>query len=79
MNHADTGRGATATADMKARIAAIRAETWRMDDLIDRLWERNQRAVALGEGYSYEFADPTPPPAVKGLSRASDPGEYEGT
>lgn len=56
----DAGRGAQATADMKARIAAIRAETWLMTELIDRLWERNRRAVVEGEGYSYEYAAPGP-------------------
>lgn len=52
------GRGPQATADMKARIAAIQKETWRMDVLIDRLWERNRQAVVEGQGFQYEYAAP---------------------
>jgi hypothetical protein len=46
------GRGLVATADMKARIAALRKQGV---DVIDALWERNRLAV-LGEGYTYDFA-----------------------
>lgn len=60
MEHTDSGRGPLATADMKARIAAIRKETWRMDELIDRLWERNRRAVVEGRGYEYGYAAARP-------------------
>ncbi len=47
------GRGPTATADMKARIAALRADG---ADVVEVLWDRNRRAV-LGEGFRYEFAE----------------------
>jgi hypothetical protein len=46
------GRGRLATADMKARIAALREQGV---DVIDALWERNRLAV-LGEGYTYDLA-----------------------
>lgn len=54
MNHPphSLGRGPQATADMKARIEALRANG---ADVIDALWERNRQAV-LGEGFRYEFA-----------------------
>jgi hypothetical protein len=48
----DVGRGSTATADMKARIEALKGSG---ADVLDALWERNRRAVS-GEGYHYEFA-----------------------
>lgn len=47
------GRGAKATADMKARIAALKAQG---ADVIDTLWERN-RIAHLSEGFSYEYAE----------------------
>lgn len=47
------GRGRLATADMKARIAALRAQG---ADVVDALWERNYRAI-LGEGFRYECAE----------------------
>jgi siroheme synthase (precorrin-2 oxidase/ferrochelatase) len=50
------GRGPVATADMKARIAALLKERWDMDFVINQLWERHVDAV-LGDGYSYEFTD----------------------
>lgn len=52
-NAYDVGRGSTATADMKARIAALKRDG---ADVLDALWERNRRAVA-GEGFDYEFAE----------------------
>lgn len=55
-NTYDVGRGRIATADMKARIAALKGSG---ADVLDALWERNRRAV-LGEGFSYEFADERP-------------------
>lgn len=56
MNHPPNslGRGPEATADMKARIKALRAEG---ADVLDTLWERNRQAV-LGEGFRYDFAEP---------------------
>lgn len=58
MHEHNLGRGHVATADMKARIAALRAQG---ADVIDALWERNRQAV-LGEGYNYEFAGETAEP-----------------
>lgn len=52
------GRGEVAVSDMKARIAALRAQG---ADIVDVLWERSRRAE-LGEGYRYEYADKTPEP-----------------
>lgn len=57
MLNENLGRGPEATADMKARIAALRGAGV---DLIDALWERNRRAV-LGEGYRYDLAQRTEP------------------
>ncbi len=51
-NPENLGRGPVATADMKARIAALRRAG---ADVVSELWERNRSAV-LGEGYRYEFA-----------------------
>ncbi len=52
------GRGTTATADMKARIAALRSQG---ADVIETLLERHRRAL-LGEGYTYEYATKRPRP-----------------
>lgn len=52
----DVGRGDIATADMKARLAALRGDG---TDWLDVLWERNRRAN-LGEGYDYGFATEEP-------------------
>jgi len=58
MSEKNPGRGPVATADMKARIAAFQTEhgRWKMNALIDHLWERNRQAVVEGKGYDYEFA-----------------------
>jgi hypothetical protein len=52
MHNLSQSRGPVATADMKARIDALRQQGV---DVIDALWERNRQAL-LGEGYSYEYA-----------------------
>ena len=54
-NTSHLGRGEIAVSDMKARIAKLREDD---ADIIDALWERHFRAETLGEGYTYEFADP---------------------
>lgn len=48
------GRGLEATSDMKARIAAMNARGYSMDDVIEILWRRHVRAER--EGYRYEAA-----------------------
>ena len=58
MDERNIGRGATATADMKARIAALRRQG---ADVVDVLWERHRRAEVMGEGYRYEYAEETGP------------------
>lgn len=50
-----SGRGEVATADMKVRIAALRAQG---RDVVGVLWERHHRAVLLGQGFTYECAAP---------------------
>lgn len=50
------GRGPEATADMKARIAALKESN---ADVIGELMERYYRAVT-GEGFQYEFAGTEP-------------------
>lgn len=57
VQHADSGRGPQATADMKARIAALKAQGTPIDQIIEVLWERSHRAEAEGEGYVYEFVE----------------------
>lgn len=54
VNISDPGRGVEATADMKARVAHLRASG---ADIFEALWNRHHRAVKLGEGYRYEFAE----------------------
>ncbi len=54
MHNEKLGRGPKATADMKARIEALKGQGV---DLIDTLWERH-RAALLGEGYTYDHARP---------------------
>lgn len=49
------GRGQTAVADMKARIAVLREQG---ANVVAVLWERSHRAE-LGEGYRYEYAAET--------------------
>ncbi len=51
------GRGPVAAADMKARIAALREAGYTDQELFAILWDRTRQAE-LGEGYTYEFAEP---------------------
>ncbi len=51
MSRQDLGRGPVATADMKARIAALRSQG---ADVIETLIERHR--IALTEGHTYEYA-----------------------
>lgn len=53
MNLDTVGRGPTAVSDMKARIAALKAQG---EDVIEALWERSRQAE-LGDGYRYEYAE----------------------
>lgn len=55
MNDYNVGRGEVAVADMKARIAALRAQG--VEDVVAVLWERSFLAER-GSGYRYEYADP---------------------
>lgn len=50
------GRGPEATADMKARIAALRKKHWELTPIIETLWRRHHRAEVEGKGYEYEHA-----------------------
>lgn len=52
----DLGRGWRATADMKARIAALRIAGV---DVFEALWDRH--VEALRTGYNYEYADADQP------------------
>lgn len=65
----DLGRGATATADMKARIAVLRAAG---EDVFEALWARHHQAVKLQHGYSYEYA-PASEPNSAGREGAPQP------
>ncbi len=63
----DLGRGPVATADMKARIAALRADG---RDILHVLWTRHVHALA-GDGYAYEhYTGPTPHPVHPGRARS---------
>ncbi len=53
----DSGRGELAVADMKARIAALRAQDV---DVVQALWERTWEAFRAG-GYTYEYAQAQQP------------------
>jgi hypothetical protein len=55
MDESYAGRGPIATTDMKARIAALKAQGITMDDIIAILWERANRAER-GDGYDYQYA-----------------------
>ncbi len=57
VQHADSGRGPQATADMKARLAALKADNTPIDTIIELLWERSRRAEVEGEGYRYDYAN----------------------
>lgn len=61
MQHADSGRGPQATTDMKARIAALKAQGTSIDTIIELLWDRSHRAEVEGQGYRYEFTDQVRP------------------
>lgn len=50
------GRGDKAVADMKARLAAMRANEPDSKKIFDELWQRNHEAVT-GDGYTYEYAE----------------------
>jgi hypothetical protein len=55
VSESNLGRGAEATADMKARIARMRRHGFDLDKIITVLWDRTLKAE-LGHGYSYEYA-----------------------
>lgn len=57
---ADLGRGPTATADMKARIAALRRANV---DVLEALWRRHIEAIT-GAGYVYDYAEQPRRPSV---------------
>ncbi len=59
---ADLGRGSLATADMKARIAALRREGV---DIVDALWRRHVNAIT-GAGYVYDHTDRPNDPSIPG-------------
>jgi hypothetical protein len=65
----DLGRGPEATADMKARIAALRSQGLDLDSIIETLWARSHRAEAEERGYRYEFAPPGAEPLRPGRQR----------
>lgn len=50
------GRGETAVADMRARLAAMKNSGLPGDKILDTLWKRNHEAVH-GDGHSYEYAE----------------------
>lgn len=60
-----TGRGPTATADMKARIAALRRDG---RDVLDVLWRRHLDAIN-GSGYVYDFVERAANPSQSGRRR----------
>ncbi len=60
MRNHDLGRGPVATADMKARIAALKSQG---ADIIETLIERHRNA--LREGYTYEYAGRQGPEPVR--------------
>lgn len=49
------GRGAVATSDMKARLAALKSEGRGADEILDSLWHRHHQAVT-GDWHTYEYA-----------------------
>lgn len=59
MSDRTMGRGQTATIDMKARIAVLKAHGLGIDEIVTVLWQRCKRAEQ-GAGYRYEFATPDP-------------------
>lgn len=50
------GRGETAVADMKARLAAMRNAGLDGSSILDNLWERHTKAVT-GPGHIYDYAE----------------------
>lgn len=54
------GRGPRATADMKARLAHLRAQD---ADVLAVLWRRYHAAIT-GDGFDYEYAERGAPEAV---------------
>lgn len=63
MSDRTMGRGQTATIDMKARIAVLKAEGLDTSQILSVLWQRCMQAEQ-GAGYRYEFAGTKPVPAA---------------
>lgn len=63
MSDRTMGRGQTATIDMKARIAVLKAEGLDTSQILSVLWQRCMQAEQ-GAGYEYEFAGTEPVPAA---------------
>lgn len=57
MSDRTMGRGQTATNDMKARIAVLKADGLDTSEIVSILWQRCMQAEQ-GAGYRYEFAAP---------------------
>jgi hypothetical protein len=53
------GRGKVATADMKARIASLRANGFTGEQIISILYDR-LRVAEQGDGFIYDHAEPEP-------------------
>lgn len=53
--HDGRGRGSRAVADMRARIATLKAQGIGEAEIIDVLWARNAEAVS-GDGHVYDMA-----------------------
>lgn len=53
--HDGRGRGSKAVADIKARIADMRAQGIGGAEIIDVLWARNAEAIS-GDGHVYDMA-----------------------
>lgn len=51
------GRGKTAVADMKSRLAAMKNSGMGGDEIFSALWDRNRDAVVNGKGFTYEYAE----------------------
>lgn len=54
--HDGRGRGSKAVADMKARIAAMKAQGMDGAERFDVLWKRNAEAIS-GDGHVYDMAE----------------------